>query len=261
MTGSNDDIWIGDLVRGSLTPETRDPGEDGSPVWSPDGRRIAFATEMHGSPPKLAILELGSGVRFAVDTGTHFSAPTAWSATGEILVAHAAASRGSGLTTDIGVMRDVEGGMSILLQTGHEERFATPSPGGRWLAYASDESGRMEVYIRSAHGDGPRQPVSRDGGVEPKWSHTGERLYYRNGDRIFSVDVDGTDVTPNLSAPEVAFRLPSSLYLTGGFNSAAWDLSTDERRILALQEAQHVEITRLRVVLNFSEEAKAKVGN
>jgi hypothetical protein len=86
-------------------------------------------------------------------------------------------------------------------------------------------------------------------------------LYYRKGDRILVVFVDGTGPTPSLSPPEVAFILPSSLFLTGSFNAAAWDLSADERRVLALQEVQQVEVTRLNVVLNFLEELEGKTGS
>ena len=76
------------------------------------------------------------------------------------------------------------------------------------------------------------------------------------------VTVIGNDVDrPTLAAPQVAFRLPSSLYLTGGFNAAAWDIAVDERRILALDEVRHIEVTTLNVVLNFFEVLKQRVGN
>ena len=76
------DIWVGDLARGTLSPVTRHGGEDGAPVWSPDGRRLALATEQWNGPPKLAISELAGGLRLAVDTGFRFSAPTDWSEDG-----------------------------------------------------------------------------------------------------------------------------------------------------------------------------------
>ena len=80
------------------------------------------------------------------------------------------------------------------------------APDGQWLAYASDESGRPEIYVRPfPNVDDGRWQVSTDGGAEAAWSHNGSELYYRNGDRMMRVAVDITS-TFSYGPPEVLFE-------------------------------------------------------
>jgi serine/threonine-protein kinase len=250
--GSNHDVWLGDLTRGTLLPLTHDPGEDGSPVWSPDGRKIALASEQSGGPPKLAIADLaGGGVRLAVDTGPRFSAPTAWSSDGRLYFVSSAVGMGRSATGgDIAVLdRSQE---RFWLQTTREERSAVPTPDGHWVAYVSDESGRDEVYLRSASGTGEPIPVSTGGGVEPRWGRSGRTLYFRQGDRVLAVDITrGTSASIHLSSPRKFVQLPSSFVTGAGFNGAAWDISPDERRVLGLEDRKFLSVSTLRVVLHW----------
>jgi serine/threonine-protein kinase len=250
--GSNHDVWLGDLIRGTLTPLTHDPGEDGSPVWSPDGREIAFASEQWGGPPKLAIADLAAGdLRLAVDSGPRFSAPTAWGSDGRLFFVSSAVGMGRSETGgDIAVLdRSHE---RFWLQTKREERSAVPTPDGHWVAYASDESGREEVYLRSASGIGEPIPVSTGGGAEPRWGRSGRTLYFRRGDRILSVEIrEGTSATIQLSSPKIFVQLPPSVVTDAGFNGAAWDIAPDEQRVLGLEDRKFLSVTTLRVFLNW----------
>jgi len=261
--GSNYDVWIGDVSRAGLAPVTRDPREDGSPVWSPNGRRLAIATEQFGSPPKLAIADLlRDEITLIGDSGTAFSAPTAWSRDGRALF-FVSAPVGIGVQGRLELrMFDVERETQhTWLGTGNNERAGVPRSGGRWVTYVSDESGRDEVYLRDLAGEGPRILVSTEGGRDPRWGQASGAVYFRNGDRIFTVTVStGPGGEPNLSTPRMAFQLPPDFFLTGGFNGAAWDLSPDEQRVLAIVETQDLLVTSLNVVVNFFEELKEKVG-
>ena len=102
-------------------------------------------------------------------------------------------------TAEPGGGRDI---WSVHLGTGETPKavLATPfqemqprlTSDGRWLAYASDESGVLEIYVRSFPGDGGRVRVSTDGGTEPVWSPDGSRLFYRSGDRMMAAYVSHT---------------------------------------------------------------------
>ena len=76
-----------------------------------------------------------------------------------------------------------------LLPSPADEIAPALPPDGRWLAYASNESGRYEIYVRPFPGMGARYAVSLDGGTEPVWSRRGNELFYRSGPKLFAADV------------------------------------------------------------------------
>jgi hypothetical protein len=138
------------------------------------------------------------------------------------------------------------------LHTPGEEGRAGPSPDGRWVAYVSDESGREEVYLRQASGSGTPIPVSTSGGAEPRWGRVSGALYFRQGDGIMVVDVTGTrSASPELSPPRPFVQLPRGFVTVAGFNSAAWDVAPDERRVLGVEDRKHLAVGSIHVVLDW----------
>ena len=250
--GSNHDVWIGDLGRGTLVPITRHLGEDGAPVWSSDGRRLALATEQWGGPPKLAIADLVGGLKLIVDRGPRFSAPTGWSKDGSRILFNTNAV-GLGPTSTGSDILVLDGSKErSWLRTTNYEGSAVESPDGQWVAYVSNESGRQEVYLRSLSGQEATVPVSVSGGVEPRWGQSSGSLYYRRGDLIFVVAVKPGDAhVPELSAPRPFIRLPPSFVTNTGFSGPPWDLAPDERRVLGVEDRKHLAVRSLRVVLDW----------
>ena len=100
------------------------------------------------------------------------------------------------------------------LQTAFAESQATFSPDGRWIAYTSDESGRLEIMIRSFPGDGPRKQVSTTGGETPSFASDGRTLFYRLKDQLWGVPI-GTDTVLTVGPPSIAFELPGVRRFTG----------------------------------------------
>jgi Tol biopolymer transport system component len=100
------------------------------------------------------------------------------------------------------------------------------SPDGKWIAYASDESGRSEVYARPFPGPGARILISSDGGTEPVWSSNGRRLFYRNGRAMMAADLDAALA---VSKRELLF---SGDYLRSLVTPALYDVSPDGRRFV-----------------------------
>ncbi len=135
-----------------------------------------------------------------------------------------------------------------VLQTGANETAPAFSPDGRFLAYVSDESGRLQVYLRS-YPEGKVLGVSIDGGEEPVWSRDGRELFFRQGDQLLAVTFTAE---PELavSAPAVLFEMP---FDRSRGNDAFYDVSPGGQRFLVVSEPP---TTEFKVIQNWFSELK-----
>ena len=258
--GESCKLFLYDLARNVLTPLTSEPGRFFNPVWSPDGRRLAYAGFAIGAPTLYVKNADGSGrpLRLtSAPTETRLAAefPNSWSPDGHtiayIMVARLAA--GPQPDRDIWlVSADGKRQARRWFESPYAESAAAFSPDGKWIAYVSDESGRKEVYIRPFPGDGGRIKISSEGGAEPVWTRGGHELLYRQGNQFLSVDIR---TEPGLAAgtPRVLF---SGDFLPGGREDApfGYDISSDGNAIYAVREISVPEPERhLAVVTNWLE--------
>jgi eukaryotic-like serine/threonine-protein kinase len=127
------------------------------------------------------------------------------------------------------------------------------SPNGRWMAYASDESGQMQVYVRPYPGSDRKDQVSTQGGTQPLWNRNGRELFYRNGNKMMVVDVT---TSPNLvlSQPRQLFEQRYSFFTVTIPN---YDISADGQRFVMVKD--EFGSGRLNLVLNWTEELKRLV--
>jgi serine/threonine-protein kinase len=172
-------VWIKRLNTGPLSRLTFEEGSAHRVGWSPDGHRVSYTFTRDSSPTELwsrsangtgqARLELRN--QRGVYSGI-------WSRDGRWLVVRTGLVDGS---SDIQVLRvGVDTVPRMLLNGPYDEKAPALSPDGRWLAYVSNESGRDEVYVRPFPDvDGGKWQVSRNGGNEPLWAHSGRELFYR----------------------------------------------------------------------------------
>ena len=125
------------------------------------------------------------------------------------------------------------------------------------MAYASDESGRGEIYVQPYPGPGGKWQISTDGGNEPVWNRSGHELFYRSGDKMMAVDVT-TQPGFSASKPKMLFE---GRYMSGGGTFPDYDVSPDGQRFLMLKRVQQeqAESTQINVVLNWTEELKRLV--
>jgi serine/threonine-protein kinase len=126
------------------------------------------------------------------------------------------------------------------------------SPDGRWLAYASNESGRQQVYVR-AYPQGGKWLISSDGGSEPLWTRDGKHLFYRADARVWAVDLDAAaGFRPG--RPRLLFSQADQYLSTGP--GRTWDLSLDGRRLLMVKEEENAPqpVTRLSLIQNWTTE-------
>jgi Tol biopolymer transport system component len=224
---SNQDLWLLDGARTSRF--TFDPAAEYFPLWSPDGTRIVFRSIRTGLGDLYQKLTSGAGVEERLVASDQIKAPSSWSADGRTLLYH---STDSQTNTDLWVVPMVgDRTPAVYLKTPFRENWGAFSPDGRWVAYHSNESGRMEIYVRafvppSAAGTAAGaersvrlQPdltvgqwqVSTAGGVYPVWRPDGKELYYLNpAGEMMAAPIASTGPTFEPGAPVVLF--PTRIY-------------------------------------------------
>jgi dipeptidyl aminopeptidase/acylaminoacyl peptidase len=150
-----------------------------------------------------------------------------------------------------------------LLQDKYMEIQARISPDGRWIAYSSNESGKMEIYVRPFPDvNKGRWQVSTDGGDSPLWSPDGREIFYLNGDAVMAVSVEAREAF-SLGTPKLLFRgTHVAAYPSDG---TPWDIHPDGKRFLMIKPpapagGQSADQPRkVNIVLNWTEELKQRV--
>jgi serine/threonine protein kinase/Tol biopolymer transport system component len=247
-------VWLYDLSRETLTRLTFEGNANLNPVWTPDGKQIAFESNKEGPLNLFWQLADGSGGLERLTTNEYIHAPLSWSPDGQLL-AFIEVNLTTGL--DIWVLRLSDRKAQPFLRTPFNEGAPRFSPDGHWLAYISDESGRYEIYVQPYPGPGGKWQISTDGGMDPVWNPNGKELFYRSGDKMMAVDI----VTqPSFAAgkPRVLFE---GQYEPAPFPIANYDVSPDGQRFLMLKPSGSAEAapTQINIVLNWFEELKQKV--
>ena len=254
LQGIQNTLWTYDLSGGAFNRLTFE-GNNEWATWTPDGKRVTYASN-RAEPWRLFWKPSdGSGkeeMLLARDKGDQ--QPYSWSSDGRTLIYQDAAP-----TTGQDIwMLPIDGDRQPrpLLQTPASEVDARLSPDGRWLAYASDESGRHEVYVMPLKGSGGKWQMSADGGREPIWAHNGRELFYRSGEKMMAVEVI-TQPTFQASTSRLLFQ---GSYERTATISPEYDVTADGQRFLMVQPLeQRSPSTEFNVVLNWFEELKRLV--
>ena len=246
------DIWVWDFERETRTRLTFDPAFDGFPIWTPDGRRIIFTANRDGEPKLYAKAADGTGdVERLTDAAGR---ARTISPDGKQLVF---SRSGAGLS-DLHVLSlDGDRGSAPLVAGDFFQSHAAISPDGRWLAYASNETGDFQIYVRPfPNVDAGKWMVSNERGEHPAWGPDGRELFYyeRTSGRLLGVRVEANP-TFTTTRPKPVLREPNPV----GFISRNFDVHPDGQRFLNLRNASRGDSTddpHLVVVLNWAEELK-----
>jgi serine/threonine protein kinase len=255
-TGFNSDIWLRDLARGTDTRFTFDASQNVDPFWSPNGDRIVFRSTRGGSADLYQKASNGSGQDQLLFANAYNKVPDQWSRDGRFIVY---SDNGAKTKWDLWVLpigTGTAGGTKPVpfLQTEFNEFEGQLSPDSRWMAYASEESGQREVYVRPfPTGDG-KWRISTAGGDQPRWRGDGKEMFF--------VGADGkmTAVTVKAAAgPKLSFEAGTPVPLfdphivaTPGIPAFEYDVTAGGKRFLVDTNTATASAPPLNVVVNWN---------
>jgi serine/threonine protein kinase len=248
QTGSppNRDVWLLDLARGGAPSRfTFDPASEGLPIWSPGGDQIAFGSTRAGAWSPYTKMASGGGQEVLAFPSTITSYPMDWSLDGEFL----AISQQAGQTgQDLAVLPlSGEKKLELFLQTPFNEDNPAFSPDGKWIAYDSNESGRIEVYVRPFPSAAGQYMVSRNGGSQPLWRRDGKELFFVSPDGALMAASITTAKDFERGVPQTLF--PAGVVFTG--NRRQYAVTKDGKRFLAIVPEQRTSPSPITVVINW----------
>lgn len=249
---ANYDLWLFDLLRNIPSRFTFDAGTEWLPLWSPDGKYVAYTMDRGtGKHDLYRRLANGAGEDELVFASETNKVLTDWTSEGQILVFDESTNTGFDVS-DLSYVAVSGDRKSVpYLKTPFSEQNGHVSPDGRWIAYQSDESGRIEVYVRPfPNAPGGKWQISSEGGADPRWRRDGKELFYFSGDRLLAVTV-GDD------APGFTTVKTDPLFeVTRTAHRINYAVASDGQRFLintVLETANNAGIT---VVLNWTQALK-----
>jgi serine/threonine protein kinase/Tol biopolymer transport system component len=243
----NIDIWIHEPARGATTRLTFDPALDQTPVWSPDGKQILFASSRRvgfrlylknadGSGPEEEVADLGAGLQVhAWD----------WSRDDKNVLVR----KGNELWYLSWPQRVAK----PLFQAKWTVRNAQFSPDGRWMAYASNETGSMEIYVSPFPSVNGKWQVSSAGGQEPRWRQDGKELFYLSAEGKMMAAAVTAGTSFEAGSPVSLFQTHPRQPVSAS-DVFSYDVSGDGQRFLILSKVDEANPAPLSVLLNWASE-------
>ena len=234
-------IWVRDLVRGTVARVTTGPA-DCCPVWSPDGLRLAFrrgpqdlgVKVASGSTPETVWLANGAS-----------NTPTHWTPDGSgILFQTPGRNRVDTMLLTVAEPRTPK----PILQSRFNDEQAQLSPNGRWIAYTSDESGRPQVYIQNYPALSEKWMISSAGGADPQWRSDGSELFFIASDfKLMAVPIktDG-GLEPGIPVPLFQARVTGLTDVR-----THYQVTADGQRFLVNSIGQNDRGASIQVIVNW----------
>jgi len=241
--GPATDVWLFDFQRATPPRRLTVGGNKESPIWSPDGQRVAFgALDVPNQGSGFGIFQqrVDGGPVLPLVRGDAWMRPSLWATSGVLIYT----SEWDIWVARLGELEDPE----VFVRTSASEWGPALSPDGRFIAYTSDESGEYQVYVKPYPATEARWTISAGYGEEPLWSDAGDEIFFRRGQEWLSVPVK-TDPDFEAGTPQVMFEGP---YVNVG--GLSYDVAPDAQRFLVLKRLDQPPATRIHVVANWFEE-------
>jgi len=256
----NADVWLQDLIRGTMSRFTFRPGLNRSPVWSPDGSRVLYVSRSRSGAEDL-YLKPASGAgkdELLLNVGTNAFVYD-WSHDGKFILYTDFQDK---TYYDLWLL-PLNGSLKPIpyLQTPFNETLGQFSPDGRWMAYASDESGKWQVYVQPIPPAGAKWQISTAGGSQPRWRHDGKELFYVAADqKLMAVPIKmggASSLTFEQGAPQSLFE--GVTFNVGQYLTFFYQPAADGQRFLVNAPAGGTSSTTpITVVLNWQAALKIK---
>jgi serine/threonine protein kinase/Tol biopolymer transport system component len=251
------DAWLFDVTRGIRTKFTFGPGSVTAPIWSPDGSQVVFLDSLKGGVDLYQKASSGAGSESVLLEDNFVKFPESWSLDGRFISYYIYGPTSASNRNDVWILPLVgERKPFPLTQSPFTEYRSQFSPDGRWIAYASNESGRFEVYVvpftpgpaswaaASGTASGKWQ-VSTTGGNEPRWSHDGKEIFYIAANKLMAAAVTANGVPFKVNAVRPLFTVRPHV------GQGVYDVSQDDQHFLVNTVADHAEIAPLTLVVNW----------
>ena len=198
------DLWLLDSSRQTRFTRAADGRLMRLPLWSPDGRRIAFESVRSGAIALSVKPSTGDGVEEVLFESPEVKIPCDWSPDGKFLMYYVPHPTSG---TDLWVLPPETNVPFVFLKTEANELWGQFSPDGRWIAYQSNETGRYEIYVRPFSTQGGAIPISTAGGVYPRWSPDGKELYFIGPDaKMMAASIRAKTTMVDAGVPSPLFQ-------------------------------------------------------
>jgi Tol biopolymer transport system component len=260
----NVDVWLVDVSRGVPNRFTFDAGIDASPIWSPDGSQLVFRSTRQGSFDLVQKSASGSVDEQPLLTTPENESPLDWSQDGRFLLY---GTQNPQSASDLWALPMVgERKPFAVLHSAFDEIQGQFSPDGRWLAYASNESGRYEIYVQTFPKMTGKWQVSAAGGMQPRWRRDGRELFYVAPDtRLMAVTLHPAPDGDLLQAGTPVALFPTRLVSggnvpTAGFQADAQYAVTPDGRFLLNVTPDDAATSPITIVQNWQSALGAREG-
>jgi Tol biopolymer transport system component len=232
--GTDSAVYLIDLPGPSTMRRFTMQGENHYPIWSPDGLRLLFISVRNGQPAIYSQALTGSGDAERLTETAR--APESYSAVNQMLSYITLNTNGGNADYDVWTysFRDKKSAPLIQIKNSaqHSSRF---SPDGKWIAYVSDESGRLETYVQPYPLTGTKIQITKKGGGHPLWSPDEKVLYFDNDGRLFKVAIQ---TSPKFTAGDPV-ETPIYGFIQGpGNNRRQYDMIPDGKQFVMMFEKQ-----------------------
>ena len=225
------DIWLIDFARNNPSRFTFDPANEGAPVWSPDRSRIVFSSNRDGVSNIYQRLSSGAGNDEPLLKSAEPTVPQDWSPDGRFILYNVLFAKTVSDLWLLPLFGDQK--PTPFVQTEFNEIQGRFSPDGRWVAYVSNESGPVQVYVQSFPTSGGKWQVSTGGGAQPQWRRDGKELFYLAPDRkLMAVEVNGAGSTFVAGVPKPLFETHVNTVFPGFAGTTYYAVTGDGQRFL-----------------------------
>jgi eukaryotic-like serine/threonine-protein kinase len=250
---SNVDVWTFDLRAGTSGRFTFGALEEATPVWAPDGSRIAYGTSDSGMEVKLTTglekerIIVAERPAATLSMGENLVLPNSWSRNGESVVT---TNSGAGQEPSYLALFKISDQKPVRMLAGKGNQTSGQiSPDGKWLAYATDEFGGWNIYVTTFPGAAGKWQVSVGGGTEPRWRGDGKEMFYLDAKGMLTAVSISAGSTFSSGTPQPLFRVRPRPPISNT-DVFSYDVSKDGSRFIVNRYVKPSSVPPLDILLN-----------